>query len=134
MKVRWAGASLRLRITPTELADILLGHPVRAVLAMPGGTTWSVTLRPGAERTTFQSSGCEAAITLAERDLEALAGGETEGVYFWSDGEPRIRYYVEKDFPCAHPHPIEALEPETERFAPTEGYLRRKGGEPAGMR
>lgn len=38
---------------------------------------------------------------------------------------PGLRLMVEKDFPCTHPHPVEAAEPATERFAPTAEFRRR---------
>jgi hypothetical protein len=64
-------------------------------------------------------------VVLTPAELMALADVEAEGVYL-RVGEPQCRVLVEKDFPCAHPHADQVCEPETERFAPTAGYLRRK--------
>jgi hypothetical protein len=51
---------------------------------------------------------------------------DAEGVYFTTGGREGMRFFIEKDFPCAHPHSADACEPESERFAPTAAYLARK--------
>jgi hypothetical protein len=126
MKVRWTGESLRLRITPTELAGLLMGSEVRVDLALPGGGGWSVSLSPGARVPALRSRGTHVELRIPAADVELLSEGDREGVYFTPAGGHRTRWYVEKDFPCAHPHAKEACESETERFTPTETYLRRK--------
>lgn len=126
MKVRWLEGSIRLRITPTELAELVLGHPVGATIALPGGASWSVRVVPGAADCELVWRDGDLCVTLTSADISTLAEGDVEGVYHTTGGERPIRYFVEKDFPCAHPHPVEAAEPETERFAPTPSYLRRK--------
>src|SRR5215207_9087810 len=93
MKVRWTGDSLRLRITPGELAALERGEPVSEGLARVG---------------------------LTDEDVRRLAAPEAEGVY---PHTPELRLLVEKDFPCAHPHAPEAREPATERFPPTPAFL-----------
>lgn len=134
MKVRWTDLSVRLRITPTELSELVRGLSVATTLPLTDDTVWAIRLQPGAATTRLESGPTAILVALTAGDVERLCDGDTEGVYFWSEGEPPIRYYVEKDFPCEHPHPVEVCEPETERFAPTDGYLRRKHGKLAGHR
>lgn len=126
MKVRWTSESLRLRITPTELAALVRGAVVETTLALPGGGVWSVCILPGAPIASISIDGGQVALHVVAQDVELLTEGDREGVYFSSLGPPPLRWFIEKDFPCAHPHAKEACEPETERFIPTESYLRRK--------
>lgn len=126
MKVRWSAESLRLRITPTELATLVMGGELTTALALPGDPSWSVTVSTGADASDLVWAGRGFTVLLTDGDVARLADGDTEGVYFWTTGDRPIRYFIEKDFPCAHPHAQEACEPETERFTPTESYLRRK--------
>jgi hypothetical protein len=65
-------------------------------------------------------------LSLSEADRQKLSAPENEGVYFQSEGEPSLRYFIEKDFPCAHPRAADALEPATETFAPPAGFEERK--------
>lgn len=122
MKVRWTGESLRLRITPAELAALLDGRDVREGLALPGGR-WDVRLTPGGSTLAARSDGPVVHVEVPAGDLVRLTDDDCEGVYHYGAG---LRLMVEKDFPCAHPHAPEAREPETERFAPTEAFLSRK--------
>ena len=125
MKVRWTGDSLRLRITPAELAALERGEPVSAGLAFPGGGGWAVRLDPAAERAGVAWAGGVVRVGLTADDVRRLAAPDAEGVY---PQAPGLRLLVEKDFPCAHPHAPEAREPATERFAPTSAFLDRKTG------
>jgi len=50
MKVRWTKNSLRLRITPSEMAALLRGETVREEMRLPGGgasTGWGVEITTG---------------------------------------------------------------------------------------
>jgi hypothetical protein len=125
MKVRWTGESLRLRITPAELAALERGDTVSEGLAFPGGGAWSVRLDPTAETAGVAWVEGAVRVGLAPADVRRLAAPDAEGVY---PHTPRLRLLVEKDFPCAHPHVPDAREPETERFAPSDGFLARKAG------
>lgn len=123
MKVRWSRDSLRLRVTPTELATILRGEEVGEELCLPGGAVWCVTVRCGAQ-TALVSGENTGHVVLSAADRERLAAPDAEGVYFQTlDG---LRYYVEKDFPCAHPRAVEARESATETFAAPHGFEDRK--------
>jgi hypothetical protein len=42
---------------------------------------------------------------------------------------PPIRYFVEKDFPCVHPRPVDAMGEPSETFAPPPGFGVRKATE-----
>ena len=126
MKVRWADDSLRLRITPSELTALAIGDALTTTLSVPGGARWSVVVRPKAPFSELRSDDGPVEVRLTPDDLWRLVDGKVEGVYFTTGGDSPIRYFIEKDFPCGHPHAEEACEPETERFAPTERYLRRK--------
>ena len=123
MKVRWTSESLRLRITPSELATLAHGEPVTAELTFPDGGGWLIRLAPGGQRLEATASSRGVIVRMPPDDLKRLEAPDTEGVYAH---QPGSRLMVEKDFPCAHPHSAEAKEPETERFAPTPAYLARK--------
>ncbi len=122
MKVRWTGESLRLRITPAELAALLDGRVVHEELTLPGGG-WDVRLLPAGTDLAVRSDGRAVLVEVPAAEVARLADNGCEGVYRHAAG---LRLMVEKDFPCAHPHAPEAREPETERFAPTEAFLTRK--------
>lgn len=127
MKIRWTRQSLRLRISPSEMARLLDGGEITETLFLPGGACgagWSATLAP-AHETGFQvDKGC-LRLTLSNCDLIRLAVPEAEGVYFETLENPPVRYYVEKDFPCVHPGAPEAKEPAFETFAPPPGFKER---------
>lgn len=125
MKVRWTESSLRLRITPTELAALTRGEIVRARLAFPGGA-WGVALVPQADATDLRWADGEAQLLLSAEDGERLSQPDAEGIYFELDEPEPIRFFVEKDFPCAHPSAAEAREPVTEAFAPPPDFEARK--------
>ena len=129
MKVRWSRDSLRLRITPSEMDAIGRGEPVRDGIAFPGGQAWGVAILPAEGDTTLASGAEGVHVRLSAADRAALARPEAEGVYFRSDTAPPVRYYVEKDFPCAHPRAAEAGEQATETFPAPAGFDQRKSEE-----
>ena len=121
MKVRWMESSLRLRITPGELAALEQGQATTMTAAFPGG--WSMTLQRGGV------SGLEApatgaiVLTLSADSLATLRQPETEGVYF-TNTDKSLTYFVEKDFPCLHPRP-EPIEEQSETFPAPAGFAER---------
>jgi hypothetical protein len=123
MKVRWTSESLRARITPTELLALQRGEHVVERVALAGGA-WEVRLVPGAATFALTSDRGAVLVGLPSAEVTQLAAPDREGIYT-QDGP--LRLLVEKDFPCAHPHTREAAEPETERFAPTDAFLARRG-------
>jgi len=123
MKIRWTNTSIRLRITPPELAMLGMGETAEESL-WDGG--WKITILPNAEATCLRFDGPSVSLYLSRIDYARLAAPDAEGVYFHTEGTPRIRYFIEKDFPCAHPRPAEAMEPVTETFIAPENFEARK--------
>ena len=122
MKIRWTRGSVRFRITPTELESLQRGDSVEEHLSLPGGLAWRAVLFPvqeSASRLRFDSQALS--LALAAADLARLGDPSAEGVYFV---EGDLRYFIEKDFPCIHPRPVEAQET-TETFAPPAGFADR---------
>ena len=117
MKIRWTEESVRLRITPSELENLLAGEKVRTEFRLGVGR-WSAAIAPTESATDLSLTGGDLTLHLARTDLERLASPSEEGVYFRYEGPPSVRYYIEKDFPCAHPRAGEAAEASTETFAP----------------
>lgn len=100
-----------------DITETLMLSPV-------GGECWSATLAPATE-TSLGLENNSLRLTLSPSDRTRLAVPETEGVYFETTGQMSVRYYVEKDFPCAHPGAPEAKEPPAETFAPPPGFKER---------
>ena len=127
MKVRWTEESLRLRITPSELAKLEQRLPVASALTLGPGGGWhaSLTVADAAE-TRLVQEGNTLRIALSPADLARLMAPGAEGVYFAKDRADSVHYYVEKDFPCVHPRGVEALEPSTETFVPPNDFEVRK--------
>ncbi len=109
MKVRWTRSSVRLRISPDELLALERGDFVEERMGIPGG--FVMRLEP-AEVTILDSSAGVVRFGLSSADLGRLSAPETEGVYF----QDALKYFVEKDFPCAHPRKPEVAEPNAETF------------------
>jgi hypothetical protein len=129
MKVRWTRDSLRLRITPGELAALERGEAITERLEFPGGRGWTVRLDPTAAETGVAWLDGLVQVGVVAADVRRLAAPDAEGIY---PHTPELRLLVEKDFPCAHPHAPDALEPATERFPPSPAFLERKAGGPGG--
>jgi len=126
MKIRWSRGSVRMRITPSELAALERGEALSEELTLPGGS-WIASIRT-AEASALTMQGNVLEVHLTAEDVAQLAAPENEGVYFDADGTTP-RYYIEKDFPCAHPRAAEALEPQSETFAPTREFIERSKNE-----
>jgi hypothetical protein len=112
-----------MRITPMELAALSAGEVVEEQL--PGA--WSASVQ-AADPTGLTLGAGRACVSLSAKEMEKLLGDETEGVYLEAEGDPAVRYSIEKDFPCAHPRAAEAREPSTETFEPPPGFMERKRG------
>jgi hypothetical protein len=109
MKVRWTRSSVRLRISPDELAALERGEAIEERLGLPGG--FVMRLEP-TDVTALDSSAGIVRFGLSSADLGRLSAPEVEGVYF----QDALKYFVEKDFPCVHPRGPETLEPKTGTF------------------
>ena len=132
MKVRWTEDSLRLRITPSELAQLAERLPVETALALGSGGGWraQLTVAETTETDLTQESNT-LRLALAPDDLTRLLAPDSEGVYFTDQRADGIRFYVEKDFPCIHPRGVEAMEPATETFPAPPDFEERKADSPA---
>jgi hypothetical protein len=138
MKVRWNQNSLRLRITPSELADLERGDPAREEIRFPGSTIvgWSVVIQPGSLGTSLLQRGCSVLLLLSDIDRKRLSAPDAEGIYFSVDladvagpgigNKGTFRYFIEKDFPCIHPRTADALEDPTETFAAPPHFADKK--------
>ncbi|MBC8138639.1 MAG: hypothetical protein H8F28_22395 [Fibrella sp.] len=133
MKVRWTSGSLRLRISPTELASLERGEPLEERMRVPGapvGSSWTILLLPGGKVSEISASGSVVLFDISRADVEQLAEPASEGIYCQQvaagDSREEFSFYVEKDFPCVHPRPSEVNEPDSETFAPPVGFEERK--------
>jgi hypothetical protein len=127
MKIRWTENSVRLRITPSELAALERSEIVKASLTFSENENgWSAAILPGVAQTSVQLVSGSLLIRLSGEDRYELSEPDCEGVYFQQEDAVPIRYYIEKDFPCVHPRAAEAQEPPTETFAPPEEFEERK--------
>lgn len=127
MKIRWTKNSVRFRITPGELEKLKNHQPIEEVIEWGNGS-WEATISV-ADETSFWIEKMMMQISLAPPDVEALGNPQNEGVYFSTPASPEgntIRYFIEKDFPCAHPRASEAEEAPTETFEPPSGFEERK--------
>jgi hypothetical protein len=124
MKIRWTRSSVRLRITPSELDNLRRGQEVAETLLLPDGS-WKAAIRPGAAQTSLFVDQGALVLALADSDIIQLAAPESEGVYFHLEGKPPLRYFIEKDFPCAHPRAADSQEPSSETFHPSADFPQR---------
>jgi hypothetical protein len=97
------------------------GHSLKETLL----GAWRAVIEPMTEETQILASPAELRVCLTREEVELLAEPEREGIYFQQE-IPALRYYIEKDFPCAHPRASEALEPASETFSPTPEFEERK--------
>lgn len=121
MKVRFTERSVRLRITPEELETLQCDEEIHAAFSLAGGS-WSARVAPS-QSTTLSMNGGALLFSLSREDVHALCEPDREGVYFSQD---ETRYFIEKDFPCAHPRADEAAEAATSTFAPPADFEERK--------
>src|SRR5579871_4043936 len=126
MKIRWTQGNVRFRITPSELAALEQGEALQEVLGVGETASWSAEIVPQSAATGIYMLPGRVRVTLSAVDGLRLAAPDVEGVYFQQQGEPGLRYYIEKDFPCAHPRATEANEPPTETFEAPAGFEARK--------
>jgi hypothetical protein len=115
MKIRWNSGSLRLRITPQELEALLRGEAVAESIHFAGTGSWACRIQPGGDISEATGDGSEFILHLSGNDLSRLAAPDTEGVYF-SSTEPKLKFFIEKDFPCDHPRAPEVREPDAQTF------------------
>lgn len=68
------------------------------------------------------------AVALAAVDVRRLAQPDLEGVYFRTEAPEDVDWFVEKDFPCAHPRPPGVREELTDSFDAPPRFAERHGG------
>ena len=125
MKVRWKHDSLRLRITPSELEDLLRGKQISERFDLSDGPVWEVAIHPNAEETNLRNVGPVVHLLISREDQKKLGDPETHGIYFTThrSGRDLIRYFIEKDFPCIHPRAADAPEGPSETFPLPPGFV-----------
>ena len=101
------------------------GDNVQEHLGAPSGA-WTATIISDPTITDLTFNGGQARLRLSAKDRARLTSPDCEGVYFQTEGTPTLRYFIEKDFPCAHPRAADALEPETETFMAPVDFAARK--------
>ena len=128
MKVRWKQDSLRLRITPSELEDLLRGKQISERFELSDGPVWEIAIHPNAEETNLRNVGSVVHLLISREDQKKLGAPENHGVYFTThrSGHDLIRYFIEKDFPCIHPRAADGVEDPSETFAPPPGFVSRE--------
>ena len=126
MKIRWTKDSIRFRITPSEMEQLQRGARIEEALSFGSGEWRAQIDSAQRHRVTFEEG--RVTIELSADDLATLAIPENEGIYFHQNAVPN-RYFIEKDYPCAHPRGSEAMEPKTETFPAPDDFLERKLGE-----
>ena len=118
---------MRFRITPDELERLKNHRRIEEVLEWGNGS-WEAYISV-ADGNSFWIEKMMLQISISPQDVAALAKPENEGIYFstkaGAEGKA-IRYFIEKDFPCAHPRASEAAETPTETFEPPTGFEERK--------
>ena len=129
MKVRWTSESVRLRITPSELAKLGNGENIEISLNFLGGVCWKIQVVPQQSESSLLSQNGVATINITQNDYLVLSKEDCEGLYFSQVETPEIQYYIEKDFPCVAPRGAEILELPTETFVAPSDFAERKGVE-----
>jgi len=123
MKIRWTQNSIRFRITPSELASLQSGDTISESLCVVDDMVWNARVEPQSDDTRLVFAKGVLCLHLSAFDLTQLLAPDAEGVYF-SRGD--LRYFIEKDFPCAHPRANEVMEMESETFIAPAGFEERK--------
>jgi hypothetical protein len=108
---------------------ILAGKAVTECLRFSSEPGWETAIVPVEHATELVWVEGALQLCLSSEDRQRLALPETEGVYFDRAGDPPMRYFVEKDFPCAHPRAGDAMEKPSETFNPPPGFEARKAAE-----
>src|SRR4028118_328795 len=105
MKIRWTSNSVRFRITPSELACLEREEAISETLYLAGAQTWCAKIVATHGKTSLWFEEGTLRLALGTDDCKQLLEPEREGVYFQDEDTSAIRYFIEKDFPCAHPRP-----------------------------
>ncbi len=105
MKLRIRDNALRIRITQTELKELLAGLEIRSSINFPNQTRLSYGLIPTAnESTSVQYQDHAIDIFLSYLDMDSLGDETNVGVQSIHSAEGHdLNLLIEKDFACLHP-------------------------------
>jgi hypothetical protein len=108
---------------------ILVGKSVTERFQLSAGPGWETAVVPVERTTELVWVEGVLQVCLSSADRQRLASPEAEGIYFNHAGDTPLHYFVEKDFPCAHPRAGDAMEKLSETFKPPAGFEARKAAE-----
>jgi hypothetical protein len=105
MKLRIKGNSLRLRISPSEMTQLLQSGRIDETIYFGAGDdarlTYALELDPQALATTLRYTRHELTVMVASRDAQQWAQGHDVGLYGESNtSHGPLEISVEKDFAC----------------------------------
>jgi hypothetical protein len=106
MKLRIKGNSLRLRVTPSELKQLLRDGEIREHLQLTTNgkdrLTYAVVSSLSGLTTTVAYQSGNITVSVPQVDLERWAGGDDVGVYaeVALSGDQVLSVAIEKDFTC----------------------------------
>jgi hypothetical protein len=106
MKLRIKGNSLRLRVTPSEVKQLLHDGAIREYVQLTANSkdrlTYSVVSSLSALTTTVAYQLGNIAVSVPQIELERWAGGDDVGVYaeVALGGGQMLSVAIEKDFAC----------------------------------
>jgi hypothetical protein len=105
---------------------ILDGKPVSERFELSREAGWEAAIVPGPNAAELAWVGNIMQLNLSQADCQRLAAGDAKGIYFRREGSAPLRYFVEKDFPCAHPRVADAMETPGGTFDPPADFKCRK--------
>jgi hypothetical protein len=110
MKLRIKGDSVRLRLTRTEVHDLLEHGAVEDATRFPGGTALRYVLRADPAAPVVSAAFADGVLTVSVPKAAALAWGGSEAVAVTGEvplAGAALLILVEKDFPCLTTRPNE---------------------------
>ena len=120
MKLRIKGNSMRLRVSPSEVARLLNQGRVEETIHFgpedDAKLTYALEHAPHAPEMTLRHRAQEIAVVISTKDAQEWAEGKQVGIYGGAGfGDNRLELAVEKDFACldksemenrdTYPHP-----------------------------
>jgi len=106
MKLRIKGNSLRLRVTPSEVNELLRDGVIRECVQLTANPedqlTYAVVSFPSGLAITVDYRAGNIAVIVPKGEVEKWAGGNEAGVYaeVALGGEKMLSVAIEKDFAC----------------------------------
>jgi hypothetical protein len=110
MKLRIKGDSIRLRLTRSEVRDLLEHGVVEEATRFPGATALRYVLRTDPAAPAVSAVFADGVLTVSLPKSAALAWGGSEEVAVQGEvplEDARLTILVEKDFPCLTTRPNE---------------------------